>query len=311
MKHIFSSGLTALALAGLVACSDSGNGDGGPNGTGQISLILKDAPGDVVAAVVTIDEIYLQGNGGRTVLSSTPVTTNLVTLAADAATLVNNVVIPAGSYSELRFVISDAYIEVDNGDGTTNIYSSSPNYAGLPPGAVVDGDLQMPSLGTSGLKVKLPAGGLSVTSGGSKILVVDFDVSQSFGHVAGNSGKWVMHPVVHATDIQLTGSASVTLALDPSVTLPIINNVQITLGDFTAIFTGSDNVPRTAAFTDPDVDGTFTADLLWVPPGNYTLDIVPPAGINTFTTTPAEPATITVAEDGTAAAAFTVTAASP
>jgi hypothetical protein len=309
MRHLITRGLSALALAGLVSCSDSSGG--GPNGDAQFSLILKDAPGDVVAAVVTIDEIYLQGNGGKTVLSSTPVTTNLVTLAADAATLVDDVTIPAGSYSELRFVISDAYIEVDNGDGTTSIYASSPGYAGLPPGAVVDGNLQMPSLGTSGLKVTLPAGGLTVNSGTSKILVVDFDVSQSFGHVAGNSGQWVMHPVIHATDIKLTGSASVTLALDPSVTLPIINNVQITLGDFTATFTGSDNLPRTAAFVDPDLDGVFTADLLWVPPGDYALDIVPPAGINVFTTTPAEPTTITVAADGSASAAFIVTAASP
>ena len=310
MEHILLRGLTALTLAGLVACSDSTSSNAN-SGTGQLSLMLKDGPGSVVAAVVTIKEIYLQGSSGRTVLSNTPVTTNLVTLAADAATLVSNVVIPAGTYSELRFVISDGYVEVDEGNSTTSIYASSPNYAGLPPNAVVTGDLQMPSLATSGLKVKLPASGLTVNSGTSKILVVDFDVSQSFGHVAGNSGKWVMHPVVHATDIRLTGSASVTLALDPSVTLPIINNVQITLADFTATFTGSDNLPRSATFTDPDNNGVFTADLLWVPPGSYTLDIVPPVGINVFTTTPAEPATITVAEDGTAAAAFTVTAASP
>ena len=308
MKHIFSRGLTALALAGLTACGDSG---GAPNGSGQLTLVLKDGPGSVTAAVVTIDQIYLQGSGGRTVLSSTPVTTNLVTLAADAATLVDDFVLPAGTYSELRFVISGGYVEVDEGNSTPSIYASSPNYAGLPPGAVVTGDLQMPSLGTSGLKVKLPANELTVNSGSSKILVVDFDVSQSFGHVAGNSNKWVMHPVVHATDIQLTGSASVTLALDPTVTLPIINNVQVTLADFTATFTGPDNLPRSAAFVDPDNNGVFSADLLYVAPGSYAVDIVPPAGITVFTTTPAEPATIAVAEDGTAAAAFTVTAASP
>lgn len=308
MKSQLTRTLAALALATLAACSSDGSG---PNGTGQLSLILKDAPGDVVAAVVTIDEIYLQGSNGRTVLSTTPVTTNLITLAADAATLVDDVTIPAGGYSQLRFVISGAYIEVDEGNNSSSIYASSPNYAGLPPNAVVSGNLQMPSLGTSGLKVTLPAGGLTVNSGSSKILVVDFDVSQSFGHVAGNSGQWVMHPVIHATSIQLTGSAQVTLTLDPSVTLPVINNVQITLADFTASFTGSDNVARTAAFTDPDADGIFTADLLWVTPGDYSFDIIPPAGITVFTTTPALPTTITVAPDGTASAAFTVTAASP
>jgi len=308
MKSLMTRTLAALALTTLAACSSDGSG---PNGTGQLSLILKDAPGDVVAAVVTIDQIYLQGSNGRTVLSSTPVTTNLVTLAADAATLVDDVTIPAGTYSQLRFVISGAYIEVDEGNNTSRIYASSPSYAGLPMGAVVDGPLQMPSFGTSGLKVTLPAGGLTVNSGSSKILVVDFDVSQSFGHDAGGSGMWVMHPVCHATDVQLTGSAQVTLTLDPSVTLPLINNVQITLADFTASFTGSDNVARTAAFSDPDNDGIFTADLLWVAPGDYAFDIIPPAGITVFTTTPALPTTITVASDGTASASFTVTAASP
>jgi hypothetical protein len=309
MKSLVHRSLLVLGAFAYTACSSDGGND--PNGTGQLSLILKDNPGDIVAAVVTIDEINLQGNGGKLVLSSTPVTTDLITLAADAATLVDAAVIPAGSYSELRFVISDAYIEVDNGDGTTSIYASSPTYAGLPAGAQVDGNLQMPSMGQSGLKVKLPSGGLVVNSGSSKILAVDFDVSQSFGHKAGNSGQWVMHPVVHATDIHLTGSGAVTLALDPSVTLPIINNVQITLADFTVTFTGPDNLPRSAAFTDTDGDGIFSADLLWVAPGSYTVDIVPPAGINVFTTTPPEPATLTLLEDDVVSLAFTVTAASP
>jgi hypothetical protein len=31
------------------------------------------------------------------------------------------------------------------------------------------------------------------------LILVDFDASQSFGQAAGNSGQWVMHPVVQAT----------------------------------------------------------------------------------------------------------------
>lgn len=142
-----------VAAVGLMACGD---GTGTSGGSGHLSLLLKDAPGDVVAAVVTITEINLQGGGGTTVLSNTAVTTNLLTLAADAETLLDNVVVPAGTYSQLRFVLSGAYIEVDNGDGTTSIYASAPDYPGLPPGATVAGDLQMPSMRQSGLKVTLP-----------------------------------------------------------------------------------------------------------------------------------------------------------
>jgi hypothetical protein len=33
---------------------------------------------------------------------------------------------------------------------------------------------------------------------------VDFDVQQSFGQVAGQSGQWVMHPVVTGGEIEAT-----------------------------------------------------------------------------------------------------------
>jgi hypothetical protein len=57
----------------------------------------------------------------------------------------------------------------------------------------------MPSLAQSGLKVDLPGGAIRI-EGDQRILLVDFDVAQSLGHVAGGYGRWVMHPVVHATD---------------------------------------------------------------------------------------------------------------
>lgn len=299
--------LGALALlTGLAGCSDSTS----PAGTGHLSLVLKDAPGDVLAAVVTINEIDLQGSGGTTVLMSTPVTTNLLTLASDAATLLDSVVVPAGSYSQLRFKMSGGYVEVDNGNGTSSTYASDPAYAGLPQGATVTGSLQMPSLAQSGLKVTLPGDKLVIADGGATVLVVDFDVSQSFGQQAGNSGMWVMHPVITGASISLTGSAAVNLSLDPQVTLPIINQVQLTLGDFTATFTGSDGIARTATFTDTDGDGVYTAYLLHVAPGDYAVMITPPAGLTTFTTSPTLPGTVTVAANGSATVSFTVTAAS-
>lgn len=265
MKHIFSRGLTALALAGLAACGDSG---GAPNGSGQLTLVLKDGPGTVTAAVVTIDQIYLQGSGGRTVLSSTPVTTNLVTLAADAATLVDDFVIPAGTYSELRFVISGGYVEVDEGNSTPSIYASSPNYAGLPPGAVVTGDLQMPSLGTSGLKVKLPANELTVTSGSSKILVVDFDVSQNF-KIQGNPNtpaglKGVLFtPVLRAVVRDVAGSISGTVTSSAAGNPGIAGlNVQATMN------VNGDQVVVNAV---TDANGDYTISFL--APGTYAVTV--------------------------------------
>ena len=187
---------SALLLATLVfgGCDSTSSN----NGNGHVSLLLTDAPGDVLAAVVTISAVRLQGNDGSVVLLDAPFTTDLLDLAGTTALLAEDVEVENGRFREIRFVISGGYIEVDNGDGTSSFYASSPNYPALPPQAVSPGHLQMPSLGSSGLKVKLP-GNVLVVDDDDHVILVDFDASQSFGHVAGNSGQWVMHPVITAT----------------------------------------------------------------------------------------------------------------
>jgi len=49
--------------------------------------------------------------------------------------------------------------------------------------------------------VVLDDGALTIV-GPQKILLVDFDVEQSFGQLAGQSGRWVMHPVVTGGEIE-------------------------------------------------------------------------------------------------------------
>lgn len=166
--------------------------------TGQLSLLLTDAPGDVLQAVVTIDQIYLQQDedGERIILRDEDVTTDLLTLVDDTQTLIEGVEIPAGSYGQLRFVISGGYLAVEGEAGDTLIYASSPSYAGLPENTDVDGSLIMPSFAQSGLKVNLPNDALQVIADDLVVLVVDFDVAQSFGKQAGASGNWVMTPVL-------------------------------------------------------------------------------------------------------------------
>lgn len=201
--RLLPSSFRALTLgAALVTlsagCSDATGTAGGANS--RFTVYLTDAPGDVVTAMVTIDQVYLRGGDeGRLVLRDEDVTVDLLTLVDEQSTLVEGVEIPAGEYSGLNFVISGGYLEVENADGTTSIYASSPNYAGLPEGAVVAGELQMPSLASSGLKVQFN-GGLEVAEGSDAVLV-DFDVRESFGKLAGNSGKWVMSPVLKGTKV--------------------------------------------------------------------------------------------------------------
>jgi Domain of unknown function (DUF4382) len=183
----------AVALATALASCDSQ----GPNGTTSLSVRLKDAPGDVQHAFVTITEVDLVGSGGVQVLTETPVTTDLLTLANDVLTLVQDVEVPSGTYHELRFKISGACLAVDDGNGGSTVYATL-DYDATPCGGSATGTLQAPSFAQSGLKVKM-AGGALVLDVPEKILLVDFDVTQSFGHEA--SG-WVMHPVVTGGEVE-------------------------------------------------------------------------------------------------------------
>jgi hypothetical protein len=200
--------LLVLALTSLSSCGEST----APNGEGRVTILLTDAPGDVKKAVVTISQIYLQGAdgegappGGRVVLREEDMTVDLLTLADATEEVVDDVTVPAGQYAQLRFVVTGGYVEVENEDGSTSVYASSPSYEGLPLGTTVNGALQMPSFAQTGIKVILPEDAVQISEG-QTILLVDFDVSQSFGKQAGLSGMWVMHPVIIATDVSVSGS---------------------------------------------------------------------------------------------------------
>ena len=291
----------SLLLAAFLplACSDSS----GPGDGHRMTIQLTDAAGDVEAAVVTISEVYLQGTGGRVTLSDDAVTVNLIDLANSTAILVDEAVVPEGTYSELRFVITGAYIEVENATGGTDIYASSPSYSGLPAGATVTGDLQMPSLGQSGLKVQLVNGAdLEVTE--DQDILVDFDVSQSFGQAAGQSGMWVMNPVIKGGVLSEAASFTATLSLGQGVTLPTVEGLAVTLGQFKADLNGEE-----MDFTDSDNDGTYEAQFRFLLPGTYDLEIVAPTGV-TITTNPASPIEVTVGTSATATLAVTIASAS-
>jgi hypothetical protein len=298
--------LAAFALPAL-GCSD----DNSPSGTTSLTVNMTDAAGDIKAAVVTISEIYLVGSGDQAhvTLTNTPVTTNLLDLANSTRTLVDGKDVTDGTYSELRFVITGGYVEVENDDGSTSIYASSSDYAGLPAGATVAGQLQMPSLGQSGLKVDLPADALTL-DGTAETLLLDFDVSQSFGHAAGNSGSWVMHPVIKGATFTEAAKAHATLALGAGVTLPDVAGSAITLADFNAVLTSSAGGTETQPLADTDLDGTFDATFDFLLPGDYTVTFTGPAGL-TFTTDPAGPIAVTAASGATVDASATVTAATP
>jgi len=263
MKRSILLPLAALVLA---ACSDSTGG----NGPALVSIRLHDAPGDLKEAWVKVDRIYLQGSSsadstsGRVDLLTTPTGwLNLTQLTgSNFATLVNGAQVPPGTYSQLRFVVCEAYVVTRTGA----VYATSG--AALPAGVSATGSLQVPSGCSSGLKVKLPGGAVSLESG-AQILSVDFDVSQSFGHQAGGSGKWVMHPVMTATEIGFSASISGTVALATGVTLPTCGGAAVAITQF---------VPRAVAGVD-SISGAVQ------PAGTYAMTVAP--GTWTMTYAPA------------------------
>lgn len=199
MRSFGFAAITALLV--LTAACDSDDPLGGNGGDARVTILLTDAPGDVLSAVVTISAIYLQGSddedgeGGRVHLLDEPVTTDLLTLADDVLLLVDEEAIESGHYGQLRFVIDGAYIEVETETGTA-VYST-PDYDEAP--EQVDGTLMCPSCAQSGLKVNF-TGGLDIDD--EATLLIDFDVADSFGHQAGQSGKWIMQPTLRGSVIE-------------------------------------------------------------------------------------------------------------
>jgi hypothetical protein len=302
--------LVPLALAGAFAACDSSD-IGSPDSV-RLSVLLTDAPGDFSAAVVTISSIYLQGHetednpGGRIVLLDDPVTTDLLTLVDDFETLVDDFVVPEGTYGQLRFVIDGAYIEVETATGV-EVYATA-GYEEAP--AQVDGTLMCPSCAQSGIKVNF-VGGLTLGDE-DETIVVDFDVSETFGHEAGNSGKWIMHPSLKASSLEAIASLDVSLGLGSGVSLPVIGAGVITLGDFRAELRGANADPNApgeiVVFTDADSDGTFEASFDNVVPGDYVIVLNGPLGL-TFGTSPSLPMALSIDSDASATADLTITSA--
>lgn len=290
--------LPLLAVLAAAAC----DGGTGGNGDARVSIRLTDAPGDLAEAWVRVDRIYLQGEGGgQDLLSTQTAWVDLLTLSGGrTAELVNGATVPAGRYSELRFVVCEAYIVTNDGD----VYASDD--AELPAGVTADGELHMPSACSSGFKVKFPADSAVNLANESTILTVDFDVSQSFGHQAGNSGRWVMHPVLQATSVGFAGSITGAVAVAQGVTLPTCGGSAVAVTAFVPQATAGTTTYTSAVGTD----GRYRTT---VAPGTYTIGYAPALsfanGDSLMVTATPTPATVTVGAGTTATADYSITAA--
>jgi hypothetical protein len=304
MKH----GRLVLPLLAALAMGACGDGGTGGNGEARVSIRLTDAPGDLKEAWVRIDRIYLKGGpadstggGSEDLLTTRTDWVDLLTLSGGrTAELVNGAVVPAGRYSELRMVVCEAYVVEKDGD----VYAT--NDAVLPAGVTADGTLQIPSGCSSGLKIKFKTDEPVELASESTILTVDFDVSQSFGHQAGNSGRWIMHPVIHATAVGFAGGIGGTVSVAQGVALPTCGGSAVAVTAF---------VPQAAAGTETwtGTVGTDGRYRITVAPGTYTMGYAPALsfanGDSLMVTAAPSAASATVASGATATVDYSITAA--
>lgn len=262
--------LTAIAalFLGTAACDQ----DAPP--TGRVQIALTDAPGDGIrAAFVQVSEVYLQGEGGRVTLRETPVLVDLLTLS-NSAMILAEADVPTGAYQQLRLVIDGAWVEVE-GEAGFEVYAT-PGFEAAA-GGEITGHLKTPSWSASGLKLALPDGRLEV-DGDQRVLIVDFDVAESFQTATGD-GDWVMAPIVAVNEIGLTTSivieahVGIGVALDGPIQVELIDREGFTEG--------------TLELSDPDGDGTFSATFVYVDPaeGPFSARVLTAGGLE-LTTAP-------------------------
>jgi len=199
-----------LALAGLtggaLACSSDSGLTGQGRGTLQVHLTDAPFPTDSVSRVdVFVVRVDARGEeadsatsargvsddsahvDGWVTLATPKAKVELLALRNGASTMLGSASVATGSYRSFRIVIDPAQSSVTLKNGTVLTSTSSPS-------------IMFPSAARSGIKINLDKP-ISVTSGGTTPVLVDFDVAQSFvmrGNSLAQNGL-LFKPVIRGT----------------------------------------------------------------------------------------------------------------
>ncbi len=140
---------------------------------------------------MTVTGIQLIGPSGTYALSmTTPMQVDLATLTNGQTLALGNISVPAGTYQQVRLILAS-----NNGNG--------PNLANyVIDSADIPHPLTTPSAQQSGYKIN---GQFTVAANGQANLVVDFNACRSVV-MAGNSGKYILKPVLNLVDDEQAGS---------------------------------------------------------------------------------------------------------
>lgn len=215
MKNIIFSFFVIIFTFGFIGCNDDNESS---NNTARLQLILVDNPGGYLEVnVEIIDVLYNSSDDddeGWVSLGSPddyPVMVNLKEYTSGKSLILTDDEIPSGSLNQVRLVLGDnntLVIEDDDGNPSEPI------------------PLDTPSAQQSGLKLKLDT---ELEPGFTYSFVLDWDVQKSIVK-AGNSGKYILKPVINVIAKAISGSIDGTVVggLDVNDTDPTaLENITI------------------------------------------------------------------------------------
>lgn len=183
-KSVYLQSLVVVGLLAFVVSSCNDINLNGPNqGKAKMNVHLTDAPGDYEEVNIDVEGLRIHftpnssdtasGEGEWIDLPAEPTRLNLLDFTNGIDTLLSSAELDPGHYRELRLILgSDNDVVVD---GETH-------------------NLKVPSGQQSGYKIKFKT---DLEAGEELDVTVDFDAARSV-HKAGNSGKYILKPVLKA-----------------------------------------------------------------------------------------------------------------
>ena len=256
MKLKFFGIILALALLGIYSCekvvTDLPN-ENSKSGTVIVSITDAPFPYDMVEeANITIDWIKLHkidsvlvdgeiDSDSDFVMLEKDTTLNLIELSNGITAVMSELEVPAGTYNEIRFHITEASVKIL--DDTTTYR------------------LKIPGGGASGLKVKIKPW-LEVEEGVISEVLLDIDVNRSYKIIGNAKGKkgikgFMFKPVVRAVNLSSAGKVEGMVTNEDGDN---IKHAMITL------LSGNDTISSTKS----TVGGYYA--IIGVPDGTYTME---------------------------------------
>lgn len=235
--------ITLATFILLLTSCDVADDTNTSNTNGTLRVFLTDAPADYDAVWIDIQEVRIHLNDdedieddddGWITISEDPMRVNLLDLTNGELEVLGETELEAGTYSQIRLILGGDNEIVKDGISHT---------------------LDTPSAQQSGLKINIHA---DIEGGEVYTLLLDFDASRSIVE-AGNSGKFILKPVIRTVALAVTGA--IEGSVEPAESLPWVYAIA-----------GQDTLAGTKASTDGDFR------LIGLLPGSYTVAIDPTEG---------------------------------